>query len=177
MISLNSTDVSSYRPISNLSIVSKLLELIVAPQLMAYLISAEILPSLQSGFRLCHSTETAILLVLSKLLEAVDRGNLGALILLDLTAAFDTVDHDILLQRLLQTFGVDSTAHRWFQWNLIGRTQYVRRSTLRSPIIRLLCGVPQGSVQRPLQFILYTINLIQLIEGHGMAPHLYAGDT
>jgi Reverse transcriptase (RNA-dependent DNA polymerase) len=84
-----------------LSVVSKLLERIVVRQLMAYLLSADLPPALQSGFLPGHSTETAVLQVMSELLQAVDRGELGALILLDLTAAFDTVDHDILLQRLL----------------------------------------------------------------------------
>ena len=71
-------------------------------------------------------------------MQAVDRGDFGALVLLDLTAAFDTVDHDIMLQRLKQTFGIDGAAHRWFRSFLIGWTQYVRRGTLRSLITRLL---------------------------------------
>jgi len=111
---LDATDVSSYRPISNLSVLSKLLERLVARQLMQYLSSADLLPSLQSGFRPGHSTETAILRVLSDILQAVDRGDSAALILLYLSAAFDTVDHSILLQRLQTTFGVHDAAHRWF---------------------------------------------------------------
>ena len=102
---------------------------------------------------------------------------MGVLILLDLSAAFDTVDHVILLSRLKQTFGVDGTAHRWFRSYLLGRTQYVRRGATRSTITRLLCGVPQGSVLGPILFILYTIDLIPLIERHNLSPHLYADDT
>jgi len=91
---LDSANVQSYRPISNLSVVSKLLERVVARQLISYIQSSD-LPSLQSCFRPGHSTETAILCVLSDILEAVDDGDVAALVL-DLSAAFDTVDHDIL---------------------------------------------------------------------------------
>jgi len=163
----------SYRPISNLSVVSKLLERIVTCQLMAYLSTANLLPTLQSVFRSDHSTETAVLQVMLELLQVVDRGEVGALNLLDLTAAFDTVDHDILLQRMQQTFGIDGNAHRWFRSYLVGRTRYVNRGALQSLITRLLCGVPQGSVLGPLLFILYTFNLIQLIEGNGLGSDLY----
>jgi len=69
------------------------------------------LPTLQSGFRPGHSTEIAVVQVVLELLQAVDRGEVGALILLDLTVAFNTIDHDILLQRLQQTFGIDGNVH------------------------------------------------------------------
>jgi len=114
---------------------------------------------------------------MSELLQAVDRGEVGVLILLDLTAAFDTVDHDILLQRLQQTFGIDGNVHQWFWSYLVGRTHYVCHGSLRSLITHLLCTVPQGSVLGPLLIILYTYNLIQLTEGNGLGPHLYADDT
>ncbi|MCP6769073.1 reverse transcriptase domain-containing protein, partial [Klebsiella pneumoniae] len=87
-----------------LPVLSKLLERIAENKLMDYLSAADLLPPLQSSFRAGHSTETAVLRVLSDILEAVDRGDVAALVLLGLSAAFDTVDHDILLQRLQLSF-------------------------------------------------------------------------
>lgn len=174
---LDSADTGSYRPISNLPVLSKLLERLVARQLIDYLSAADLLPPLQSGFRAGHSTETAVLRVLSDILEAVDHGDVATLILLDLSAAFDTVDHDILLQRLHLSFGIDAAAHRWFRSYLTDRSQFVRRGLLRSAVCRLLCGVPQGSVLGPILFILYTADLTSLIQDSGLLPHLYADDT
>ena len=174
---LDAADVSSYRPISNLSVLSKLLERLVARQLMHYLSSTNLLPSLQSGFRPGHSTETAVLRVLSDILQAVDQGDVAALILLDLSAAFDTVDHPILLQRLRSTFGFGGIAHRWLGSYLSGRCQYVRRRSARSTITQLVCGVPHGSVLGPILFVLYTVDLLSLIESYSLSPHLYADDT
>jgi len=99
------------------------------------------------------------------------------LILLDLSAAFDTVDHSILLQHLQTTFGIHDAAHRWFRSYLSGRYQYVRRGSVRSSVIELICGVPKGSVLGPILFVLYTADLVQLIEAFGLSPHLYADDT
>jgi hypothetical protein len=90
--SLDAADVRSYRPISNLSVVSKLLERLVAGQLFSYPCSLQLFPSCHSGFRAGHSTETAVLRALSQLLQVVDNGEYAALFLLDLSAAFDT-DH------------------------------------------------------------------------------------
>jgi len=173
---MDTTDVSSYRPISNLPVLSKLLERLVVNQHMDYLQTADLLPANQSGFRPGHSTETVVLRVLSNILLAVDRGDVAALILLDLSGAFDMVDYEILLQRLQTTYGISDVAHRWFKSYLLGRSQYVRTGTSCSSVIDLICGVPQGSVLGPVLFILYTAGLISLIESHGLTQHLYATD-
>jgi len=109
--------------------------------------SANLLPSLQSGFRPGHSTETAILRVLSDLLEAVDDGDIAAVALFNLSAAFDTVDHSILCKRLRLTFGLDEQVLEWFRSYLQGRSQYVPRDMLKSLSVLLVCGVPQSWAQ------------------------------
>ena len=151
---LDVTSASSYRTISNLSVLSKLLERLVARQMKEYLSLADLLPPLQSGFRQGHSTEIAVLQVLSDILQAVDRGDLAALVLLDLSAAFDTVDHSILLEHLQQTFGISDTALCWFQSYLSSRIHYVRRGLNKLSVTYVICGMPQGSVLGPILFVL-----------------------
>ena len=103
-----------------------------------------LLPTTQSGYRRGHSTETATIRVLSDLLDAVDREDTAALVLLDLTAAFDTVDHELLLERLRVTFGVDNSALAWFQSYLAGRTQHVRCGGKCSTLIDIICGMDRS---------------------------------
>ena len=108
------------------------------------------LPHRQSAYRRHHSTETALLRVLSDIYAAADKQEVTLLGLLDLSAAFDCVDHDILLRHLRQSFGIGGTAMAWIESFLRGRTQQMAYAGSLSAAILQLCGVPQGSVLGPL---------------------------
>jgi ribonuclease P/MRP protein subunit RPP40 len=110
-------------------------------------------------------------------LEAVDEGDVAILALFDLSAAFDTVDHAILLRRLQRSYGVDGGVLHWFESYLSGRRQSVRRDSKASIFTPVFCGIPQGSVLGPILFIIYTPDLLRIIERHGLLPHLFADDT
>jgi len=159
----DSADVQPYRPISNLSVLSKLLDRLVARQILFHLIAFKPLPELQSAHRAYHSTETAVLEVLGDILRAIDSGDLALLTMLDLLAAFDTVDHTTLLRRLNTSYGRQGSTLDWFSSYLDGRTQSVRCGPSSSRSGPVLCGVPQGSVLGSILFLLYTAHLLQLI--------------
>ena len=159
---------------------SKLLERIIHRRMSGFLKVHDLLPRLQSAYKRYRSTETAVLIllkVLSDIVYAIDTGNLSVLALLDLSAAFDTVDHGILLQRLETSFGFSGFVLDWFRSYLTNRVQHVRRGASRSAERKMCFGLPQGSVLGPLLWILYTVNLICLVEYYGFISHMYADDT
>lgn len=174
---VDGTQLKNYRPVSNLPFLAKLLERVVQTQLQSYLIAHDAMPKHQSAYRRGHSTETALIKIFNDLLQAADKGQVSALCLLDLTAAFDTVDHEVLISRLERRFGLKGSCLLWFQSYLSQRTYCVVLRGVCSKMIQVLCSVPQGSVLGPLLFILYTEELADLAAKHGVFLHAFADDN
>jgi hypothetical protein len=168
---------NNFRPVSNLSFVSKILEKAVAVQIDIHCDVNELWEPLQSAYRMGHSTETALLKVHSDIMEALDSGSVAVLLLIDLSAAFDTIDHSILLQRLENVFGITGIALLWIKSYLSSRQQQVIINGSRSTPAQLNYGVPQGSVLGPKLFTMYTQPLGELIRKHHLSVHFYADDT
>ncbi|XP_073349448.1 uncharacterized protein [Pagrus major] len=168
---------NNYRPVSNLPFLSKILEKLVSNQVNEFLNSKHILESHQSGFRMNHSTETALLKILNDIRCNLDNNKLTVLVLLDLTAAFDTVDHHILLNRLRNLVGLSGTVFNWFTSYLTDGSFFVSMDTCSSRTHKIKCGVPQGSILGPTLFNLYMLPIGDVIRRHGINFHSYADDT
>src|SRR6218665_2344291 len=143
-----------YHPISNPSFLSKTLERLVSLQLLPYIEQSGLLSPSQSGFRARHSTETVLLSLLSDIYSAVNRSQLTLLALYDVSAAFDMVNHYILLQSLEPSCGIRGNPLLWLKSYLSGRTQMVICGDTRTPWVLIKSGVPQGSVLGPLIYLL-----------------------
>ncbi|KAL0153117.1 hypothetical protein M9458_051573 [Cirrhinus mrigala] len=143
---LDPSELANYRPISNLPFMSKILEKVVSAQLCSFLQKNDIYEEFQSGFRPHHSTETALVKITNDLLLASDQGCISLLVLLDLSAAFDTIDHDILIDRLQNYAGIQGQALKWFRSYLSDRYHFVYLNGESSQLSPVKYGVPQGSV-------------------------------
>ena len=175
-VGLDCDNLSNYRPVSNLSYLSKIMERTMLDQLFPYLERSGVISRYQSAYRKCHSTETALCKIYSDLVTRVCLGKTTVLVLLDLSAAFDTVDHQLLLSDLA-SYGVEGNAFLLLQSYLSDRTQRVVVGEAVSEPTTLQCGVPQGSVLGPILFIIYTSSLVSLLNAHEINYHFYADDT
>ena len=147
---------NNYRPVPNLQFIGKLIERAVNNQLQEHIASNNLMEPMQSAYRAGHSTETALIKVKANLLNAIDNKELVCLVLLDLSAAFNTVNHQILLDRLKNMFGFTGLVFNWIASYLLGRSQKVVVDNAKSPSAPLSCRVPQGIILGPILFTLYT---------------------
>lgn len=168
---------SNYRPVSNLPYISKLTEKAVYNQLHLHMIDNSVYPEMQSSYRKGHSTETALLRVVNDILMKMNSQEVTLLVMLDLSAAFDTVNHDILIKRLHEELGIADSALSWFESYLHNRMQKVDIEGSISNPFDLGCGVPQGSCLGPILFIIYASKLFKIIEHELPCAHCYADDT
>ena len=176
--SLSKDDLKNYRPVSGLSFISKLVECVVASQLSRHVSLHGLENENQSAYRRGHSTETALLSIKNQIHLSLARGEGTAVVLLDQSAAFDTIDHGKLLDCLRKWFGVGGRCLDWFKSYLSDRTQCIKIGSVLSETSKLKFGIPQGSVLGPFLFLLYTTPLSKVISKHtDVKFHFCADDT
>ena len=175
--SLDKENLKNFRPVSNLPFIGKIIEKIAVTQLDKHLTDYNLHEPLQSAYQANHSTETALLKVTNDILLALDNRKCAYLVLLDLSAAFDTIDHQVFLARLEQENGITGNALDWMESYLTGRQQHITINGTMSDKIDLQFGFPQGSVIGPFGFKLYTKPLTEIAKKHDISIHLYADDT
>ena len=167
----------NFRPISNLPFVAKSAEKATISQLSIHCVENVPFPECQSAYRKNHSTETALLKIQNDILLSIYRQEVTLLVLIDISAAFDTIDHAILLETLEKDFGVTGNALKWLTSYLSERKQTILIKDHESEVFNLQSGVPQGSCLGPVLFILYVAGLFKVIDKHLPNAHTYADDT
>ena len=155
--SLDQNDLKNYRPVSNLTFLGKLIEKAACTQLGHHIESNNLFDSFQSAYRSRHSTESALVKVKNDIMFALDSNQVVLMVLLDLSAAFDTIDHQIFVSRLFKRIGVRSTVLSWFQSYLSGWSSQVDIAGKLSNSTILEFGLPQGSIVGPIGYSIYTL--------------------
>ena len=172
--SLDKNLLKNYRPISNLSFLSKLTEKAALSQIWPYIDNNSLLPSYQNAYRKFHSTETAIVKLFNDILWSMERQEITSLITIDLSAAFDTVNHDTLLLVLNKCFGFKEAALSWFESYLRPRQMHVVIPGFESQPCDLPFSVPQGSVAGPVLYTMYASTMQSVVVNQNISG--YADD-
>jgi hypothetical protein len=173
---LDANEVKNYRPVSKLCFVSKIVEKVVAVRFSKHLSDNDLYEKMQSAYCPNHSTETTLLRVRNYLLCILGERKAVTIVLLDLSAAFDTIDLTHMLTRLRDRFRITATSLALFESYLVNRSQRIQmhgRIPMERPVV---FGVPLCSVLGPLMFIFYTTPLGDIARRHGINVHLYADD-
>ena len=173
----NIQEYTDFRPISNLPFLSKLIERVVVDQLTQYCDNNGLNEPLQSAYRSGHSTETALLKVTNDILLNMDTQEVTLLTLLDLSAAFDTIPHNLFVERLQKDYGISGAPLEWFRSYFTDRQQQVVIEGVTSDAVPLDTGMPQGSGLGPWGYTKYNKNLGQLIRMLLIIYHMFADDS
>ena len=174
---LDHNDLNNYRPVYNLCFIAKILEKLVLSQVSSYQSSHNLYNTCQSAYRPGHSTEADLLKVVNDLFLSLNKGNISVLALLDVSSAFDSIDHPILVHRLHTDIGYTDAVLQWFSSYLTDRTHYVSLSNHCSVLAPVHSGVPQGSVHDPILFTMYIKPLSAIIDSHSIIHHSFADDS
>ena len=174
--SLDPNVLKNYRPVSNLCFLGKIIERVVLNRLNEHLTRQGLHCPEQYAYKKDHSTETLLIKITNDLLIAADEKSATVVMLLDLSAAFDTVDHNLLLTILEKEIGIGGTVLKWFRSFLTGRSQRIRLGKVTSDVIYIMFGVPQGSVLGPVLFNLYIRSIYSYVKRLGFNIMGYADD-
>ena len=167
---------TNFRPVSNLSYLSKLIERVVCGQLVDMMTETGNYEGLQSAYQSQHSTEMALLKVKTNILDNMDKGHVNCLVMLDLLAALDMVNYQYLMDWLRYRFELDGKIIEWISNYLQDRTQKVVVDNVKSESVCLNQGVPQGLVLGPILFSLFILPLGDICHKHNFCFHSYADD-
>ena len=167
-------EIKNYRPVSILSVFSKIFEKVLYKRIYDFLTLKNILYSLQFGFRKNYSTCNALVYLVDKIITNIENVYFVVGTFIDLSKAFDCVNHSILLDKL-HKYGIRGPAHKWFVSYLKNRSQFVNFKDVTSDRLDIVCGVPQGSILGPLLFLIYVNDLMNVSDK--VMSVMYADDT